>query len=128
MAQVIIERRVIIRVPMARPSANGVVRESGDEPPSEPEWEEHKGPKCVPIRYLRGAAMMSRRGVDLLLRDGTRLRARISKACRPADFYSGFYVEPTSDGALCAERDALLARSGMSCPIETFRRLAAEKP
>lgn len=133
LAQVMIEQRVIIRVPMARPSGAGPKRHGRpDRPPRamEPqiEWEEHKGPKCLPIRSIRAAAVTSARGVDLILRDGSRVRALLSRECRSADLWSGFYLQPHEDGGLCADRDSVLARGGASCEIEKFRRLAPEAP
>ena len=133
LAQVTIEQRIIIRVPMARPSGQGPER--GGRPdrqmrggPEPLEWEEHKGPKCLPMRAVRAAAITSSRGVDLILRDSSRVRAHLSRECRAEDLWSGFYLQPTADGALCADRDSVLARGGASCEIERFRRLVAEKP
>lgn len=133
LAQVTIEQRIIIRVPMARPSGAGPERGGrpdrtlrGAPPPLE--WEEHKGPKCLPLRSVRAAAITSSRGVDLILRDSSRVRAHLARDCRAEDLWSGFYLQPTSDGALCADRDSVLARGGASCEIERFRRLVAEKP
>lgn len=129
-AQVSIEQRIIIRVPMARSGgpARRFRQERGWDVDEEVEWEEHKGPKCLPARGLVAAALTSKRGVDLMLRDRSRMRARLSRECRPEDLYSGFYVQPTSDGNICAGRDQLLTRNGMSCDIDSFRRLVPEKP
>ncbi|EQB17098.1 MULTISPECIES: hypothetical protein [Sphingobium] len=120
-AQMTIERRVIIRVPMARkgkapPRANPNARD---------DWEEKKGPRCIALRSIRGASIVVREGVDLLLADDHRYRARLERGCDSAGFYSGFYVEPHDDGSLCSGRDELQARNGMSCEINDFRRLVA---
>jgi hypothetical protein len=110
-------------------AAGRIRQERGwDESEEEIEWEEHKGPKCLPIRGLVAAALTSEHGVDLVLKDRSRMRARLNRACRPEDLYSGFYVQPTSDGNICAGRDQLLTRNGMSCDIDSFRRLIPEKP
>lgn len=130
-AQVTIEQRIIIRVPMARRgvAAGRLRRERGwDAGDEDVEWEEHKGPKCLPVRSLAAAELTSEHGVDLMLRDRSRMRARLGRECRPEDLYSGFYVQPTSDGNICAGRDQLLTRNGMSCDIDSFRRLVPEKP
>ncbi|MGD9811049.1 MAG: hypothetical protein AB7U35_06890, partial [Sphingobium sp.] len=82
LAQMTIEQRVIIRVPMARPAmpapaaerfARPVAPGAEEDPPVE-SWKERKGPKCIDIRSVRAAAITSSRGVDLLLRNRDRLR------------------------------------------------------
>ena len=134
LAQMTIEQRIIIRVPMIRPGPPPPPDErgaryrtepppSGAQPPLNREWEEHKGPKCIRISQVRAAAISSSRGVDLVLDDNRRLRAVLGRECRPADLYSGFYIQPHADGSLCAGRDRVLARSGADCAITDFRRL-----
>ncbi|MBB3925083.1 hypothetical protein GGR43_000784 [Sphingobium jiangsuense] len=137
LAQMTIEQRVIIRVPMVRPGLPPPdmqrPRRRGDPlppapaPPQAMKWEERKGPKCVQLAQLRAAAITSSRGVDLMLRDASRLRAHLSRECRPEALYSGFYIQPDDDGSLCAGRDRLLARSGANCTITEFKRLVPDK-
>jgi hypothetical protein len=119
-AQLTIEQRVIIRVPMAR-GAERARRKAPAPPPVE--WEEKKGPKCVAVRSIRSATITVPNGVDLVLADNHRYRARLERGCRSESFYSGFYVEPPDDGSLCAGRDELQARSGFACEIDSFKRL-----
>ncbi len=128
LAQMTIEQRVIIRVPMMRrgvpPVAETDPRYRGEVPPPPAvEWEERKGPKCISISRLRAAALTSSRGVDLMLNDRSRMRALLGRECRSADLYSGFYIQPNEDGALCAGRDRVLARSGADCEIIGLKRL-----
>lgn len=123
LAQLTIERRVIIRVPMAKKE-----RAPAPVAPSRDEWEERKGPRCIALRSIRAASIVVRNGVDLILTDGHRYRARMERGCDSVGFYSGFYVEPDDDGSLCSGRDELQARSGMSCEIDSFRRLIAAEP
>jgi hypothetical protein len=113
LAQLTIRQQLIIRVPTRRP------------PPEPIEWREKDGPKCVPAGALAGA-LVSRRGVDLLLRGGRRVRARLDR-CPPLDYYSGFYVRPGADGRVCADRDTIRVRSGGSCEIDAFRLLVPAK-
>ena len=123
-AQMTIERRVIIRVPMARKGrAPARITEKAADA-----WDEKKGPRCVALRSIRAAAIAVRNGVDLILADDHRYRARLEKGCDAAAFYSGFYVEPDEDGSLCSGRDELQARGGTSCAIESFKRLIAVEP
>ncbi len=119
LAQATIEQRVIIRVPLMR------------RPPPPPreneEWEERKGPKCIDLKRLRAAAVTSPRGVDLMLSGRERIRALLGRECRPADLYSGLYIQPNEDGALCAGRDRVLSRSGADCPIRKLVRMVREE-
>lgn len=119
MAQLTIEQRVIIRVPMARKGkAPARIR-----PEARHAWKEKKGPRCVALRSIRSAAVVVENGVDLLLADNHRYRARLERGCSSTGFYSGFYVEPDEDGSLCSGRDQLQARSGLNCGIDSIRRL-----
>ncbi len=134
MAQVMIERRVIIKVPMIRPpfpdrAAERMSRPDTDidDGPGEVEWVERKGPKCIAIRALWGATVTSARGIDLVMRNRERMRALLGRECRSADLYSGFYIQPDEDGALCAGRDSVLARGGADCSIREIRRLVPER-
>lgn len=124
MAQLTIQQRIIIRVPMAR-KGKAPQRVAPD---GSGDWDEKKGPRCIALRSIRGAAITVPNGVDLLLADTHRYRARLERGCDSVSFYSGFYVEPHEDGSLCSGRDELQARSGMSCAIDSFRRLIAAEP
>lgn len=127
--QLVIERQLIIRIP-ARPSsinnfsaaeAGSVQRRAPTPPPPPIVWKESKAPKCVPMRSLVGIQAVQRDSIDLITRENQRLRARLNRGCRALDFYSGFYMKASKDGRLCADRDALHARSGAECEVERFR-------
>ncbi|MGK2909367.1 MAG: hypothetical protein ACSLE1_06170 [Sphingobium sp.] len=123
LAQLTIEQRVIIRVPLVRQGPRG-------RPAPEPErqeWDERKGPRCLAVRSIRSAALGGRNSIDLILNNGQRYRARFARSCRSEDFYAGFYIKPTDDGSLCAGRDDIQARSGLSCEVDGFRHLVPEK-
>jgi hypothetical protein len=122
LAQLTIEQRVIIRVPLARPS--GRVAEAA---PPRIEWEEKKGPKCIALRSIQRATITTGSGVDLILLDTKRYRAKLERGCRSADFWSGFYVEPSKDGSLCAGRDTIQARTGVACEIDGFKKLVEQE-
>ncbi|MBY8820770.1 hypothetical protein K7G82_00605 [Sphingomonas colocasiae] len=115
-AQVTIRERVIIRVP-TRQSA-----------PAKPiKWKEKKAPRCISLNALAGAAITGEDSVDLILRGGTRLRARLDRDCPALDFYSGFYIKPTRDRRICADRDTIHARSGGQCEINSFKTLVPDR-
>lgn len=117
--QVRIEQRVIIRV------APGIVRGPTVDPrhglfspfPSEarpPRLVERRTAQCLPVNAIAGVQPDGSR-LLLFLRDQRILSATLEKGCRARDYYSGFLVERTGDGMLCAGRDKLLARTGANC-------------
>lgn len=116
LAQLSIQQRVIIRVP---------TRESLVIAPTR--WKEVSGPKCIEAAALAGA-QVGRNGVDLLLRGGMRVRAKLASACPALNYYSGFYVRPGLDGRICQDRDSIRTRAGGACDIDRFRKLVPQKP
>jgi hypothetical protein len=110
-AQRSVQRRVIIRVPT-----------EPQQPTPRRTWREKGGPKCIDASALAGA-QVGPDGVDLLLRGGTRLRAKLVSRCPALNYYSGFYVRPGADGRICQDRDSIRTRSGAACEIDRFRRL-----
>lgn len=118
-AQLTVRERIVIRVPRLDPRAG----RDAPAPPAPIQWKEKKGPKCVPIATLRGAAFGGDDGVDFVLAGNRRVRAKLEDDCPALDFYSGFYLKPTADGQVCADRDAIRSRSGAVCPIDRFRAL-----
>lgn len=124
--QVVIERRVIIRVPARRsPIANfsaSPEAASGRAPPPLPiVWKEKKAPKCVAMKAILGMQAVQRDSIDLITRQNQRLRAQLNRGCRALDFYSGFYMKASEDGRLCEDRDSIHARSGAECEVDKFR-------
>lgn len=115
-AQVTVRQQIVIR---SRTPPGGS---------SQVSWREGRGPRCVPMRAVIGATQPARNSVDLLMRDRSRVRARLENGCTALDFYSGFYVNGTPDGMICADRDAVRSRMGGECEIEQFRSLTAVRP
>ncbi|MGN6376862.1 MAG: hypothetical protein ACTHMG_15100 [Sphingomonas sp.] len=117
--QLVFHQHIVIRIPRMPPP-----RAMVEQPPMPPvEWRERSGPKCVDGDDLVAATIPSSEAVDLMLRDGERLRARLDKKCHALDFYTGFYVMAGRDGQVCARRDSIRTRSGDTCAIDKFRRL-----
>jgi hypothetical protein len=85
-------------------------------------WVEKKGPRCLPVGSIQGALLSGAEGVDFILANRARVRARFDENCAGLDFYKGFYLQ-LQDGRLCAHRDAIYSRIGGSCTIESFRQL-----
>jgi hypothetical protein len=118
LAQLTIERRVVIRVPVM---PMNVV-------PMRPiRMVEKKGPKCVMASDLGGAFVSGPRQIDLYLRGGARLRAELDRQCNAVDLRFGFYIRPNRDGQMCSDRDMIHARTGGQCDIERFRTLVPER-
>ncbi len=116
LAQLTVREQIIIRVP-ARPRAP-------DGRGGSVQWSEaKKGPKCVAVRAIAGATLLGRDSVDLILRDNSRVRARLERSCPALDYYHGFYIAPQEDGKVCAGRDVIRSRSGGNCRIDRFRQL-----
>jgi len=112
LAQVMIRERVIIRVPTRAIPERRAMR-----------WKEKSGPKCMPMEGIAGAALIDPETVDFIIRGGPRLRAELESSCPALDYYNGFYLRPGEDGMICADRDAIHARSGGECEIKRFRKL-----
>jgi hypothetical protein len=118
MAQLTIQQRVVIRVPIVptAPEASRPLR-----------LIEKKGPKCLASNSLAGAIVTSGRTIDLFMRNGPRLRAELDKQCQAVELRFGFYIRPNPDGQICASRDTIHARSGGQCDIQKFRTLVPER-
>lgn len=90
-------------------------------------WRESRGPRCVAARRLVGATSLRADSVDLILRDNSRIRARLQRRCPALDYYRGFYINATEDGQICADRDSIRSRAGGECQIEDFLALSPER-
>lgn len=121
LAQVTIRRQIIVRVPVR----NGPTDPRATAPIG---WKEKDGPRCVPAKLIVGASLLGQNSVDLLLRDNSRIRAKLESRCPALDYYYGFYISPNADGQICADRDAIRSRVGGQCEIEGFKILQAKHP
>jgi hypothetical protein len=118
LAQLTVREQIIIRVP-ARPRSPAT--------PGKPiQYKEKKGPDCVPARAIAGASLLGSDSVDLILRNNSRVRAKLERSCPALDYYHGFYIAPQADGMICADRDMIRSRSGGKCRIEKFRALVPD--
>jgi hypothetical protein len=109
--RLVVQEELTLRVPVIRPRPVRPIR-----------WEEKKGPKCIAADQIVAAALGDERSVDFLLRDRTRIRARMDDDCPTLDFYGNFYIQP-QDERVCAKREEIRSRIGGSCRIEKFRRM-----
>ena len=79
--------------------------------------------KCVKVKSIAGVQASSGKALVLYLRDRRMVRAKLERACRAKDFYSGFYLSRSADGRLCVDRDSLQSRSGANCKLTQMRQL-----
>jgi len=125
---VTIHQQIIIRVSPGgggQPAMSQLGQNEGRSPVT---WEEERGPRCIPARQIAHAALMRQQSFDLILRDRTRLRARLERRCPALDYYVSFYISPTRDGLICADRDSIRSRAGGECKIDRFRTLRPARP
>lgn len=113
-----ISEQRVVRIPL-RSTAVPLPRAGAED-------KETRGPKCVARSKIAGASLNGLKSIDFTLRSGTRLRARLKNSCPAIDYYAGFYLNPTVDGEICSDRDAVHARSGGECQIDIFRKLTAK--
>lgn len=108
-SRLVIRDEVVLRVPVVRQRMAWPVR-----------WVEKKGPKCIRPGAIAAAALADEHGIDFLMRDRRRIRAKLDSECPALDFYGGFYLKPDED-RLCAGRDEIHNRLGGTCRIARFR-------
>lgn len=120
--QVSIEQRFTIRITPRSAMPAALIADLPETAPG-PRWKEKKMGKCLAIGGIAAVQYRDVNKLILYLRDRRIVSATLEKACRAADFYSGFYVARNGDGMLCTGRDALLSRSGANCQLSSLRQL-----
>ncbi len=88
--------------------------------------EERNAGKCIALRSIKAVQPSRTNRLLLFTHDRSVMSLRLKKNCFAQDFYSGFYVEPRSDGMLCVDRDILRSRTGANCELTEINRLVAE--
>ena len=121
--QVRIDQRVTIRISPRAPRRDPFFdRPLGNELPK---MRDRKVTRCVPVQSISGVQVQDNRLI-LHMRDRRIIGASLQKSCRARDFYSGFYVERTRDGRICAGRDEVHSRAGATCAISRLRELVPD--
>jgi len=124
--QVRIEQNLSVRIaPLSRPMTQPPPQFMLDFPRRElaPRMVERNIGRCLPVAGISGVQADSGSRLILYMRDRRMISATLDRACRARDFYSGFYLQRTSDGQICADRDTLLSRSGANCKLTRIRQL-----
>lgn len=120
--QVRIEQRVTIRViPRSSPQVNLLAALPNGA--ASDAFVEKKMGKCVQISGIAGVQGNGASNLILFMRDQRMVSAALERSCRARDFYSGFYLERSTDGKLCVDRDTLLSRNGANCKLTRIRQL-----
>jgi len=125
--QVRIEQRVIIRISPSSPAAREqMMADLRRRSPAPTSYEEEKLKGCIAIAGIVGVEPApAQNRLLLFMRDRRILSVALERACNPRDYYSGFYIERSEDGQLCAKRDLLQSRAGASCKVAQLNRLVA---
>ena len=123
--QVRIERRVIIRISPSPQTTREQMMARLPKRPMRTSFAEVEHEECVPIQQIAGVQPTQDNRLMLFMRDRKVLTAELARGCSAQAFYSGFYVENSSDGKLCVSRDRLQSRTGDMCAVEGFNRLVA---
>jgi hypothetical protein len=113
------QERTTLHVPRVSITTTTIIMRSRPAPP----LVEKKAEDCVKVEKLDGFTVNRFDSVDLRLKDGRLLRAKLGKNCPALGFYSGFYVKANKDRQICAKRDSFRSRSGRSCAVEGFASL-----
>lgn len=133
--QVRIEQRVIIRVspgflgrggPPLRDPRRGLFSEFAER--SGPRFIERRTAQCVPVAGIAAVQADGPSRLILFMRDQRLISAALEKGCNARDFYSGFMIERTSDGMICAARDTLRSRTGANCGLGKLRQMIELDP
>ncbi|UZK67586.1 hypothetical protein [Sphingomonas sp. M1-B02] len=119
----LMQQRVTVHVPRVTVTSTTIIMRA----PRPRALVEKKADDCVKMENLAGFTVNRFDSVDLVLKDGTLLRAKLGAECPALGFYNGFYVRATKDKKICAKRDAIRSRSGRSCGVQAFTSLSAAR-
>lgn len=121
--QVRIEQRIIIRVPRRASARASLSEMPSPTVPASQQYRRKRFGSCLAMTDIAGVQVLPDDRLLLFLRDRRLIEAELERSCRAREFYQGFYMERSSDGRLCADRDLLQARSGSKCEVEQLRQL-----
>lgn len=119
--QVRVEQRLRIRI--APRGAGRDMLAAIPAPPMTRRFVERRSVRCLPVAGIAGVQIGGNDRLVLFMRDERLIGANLEQACNARDFYSGFYLEPSRDGMLCAGRDVLHSRSGTNCSLSHLHEL-----
>lgn len=106
--QMRVEQRIIIRFPnqpVSPPAGRA-------DPRKAVIYNEEKIGRCLMMDRLIASRPGPKNSLELVTRERQLIRAYLGDGCLAREFYAGAYVERSSDGRLCVDRDILHARTG----------------
>ena len=109
-----------------RSSERVIIRIPNKSAPAGKRYKEQKVGKCLLLDRLIGSRPGPKESLEILTSDGNVIRAYLGDGCLAREFYAGAYVERSTDGMLCIDRDLLHARTGAQCEVDRFRLLIPE--
>lgn len=121
--QVRIEERVIIRISPSPPDARQRMRALIPLRSADSGYREVSHDGCVRTGNIVGVQPTTDNRLLLFMENRNVLAASLERGCDARAFYSGFYLERSGDGRLCVDRDRLQSRAGVSCSLDSIRRL-----
>lgn len=121
--QVRIEERVIIRISPSPPDARQRMRSLQPLRSADSGYRELNHDGCVRTGNIVGVQPTTDNRLLLFMENRNVLAASLERGCDARAFYSGFYLERSGDGQLCVDRDRLQSRAGVSCSLDSIRRL-----
>lgn len=124
--QVRIEQRIIIRISPQRPMPRRNLMMDLPNRAVGGKFNEKRMGDCIGVANIAGVQPDGDDRLLLYLRDRRTVSARLERSCRARDFYSGFYLQNSTDGRLCVDRDTLQSRSGANCKISRIRQLVED--
>jgi hypothetical protein len=117
------QQRVILHVPRVTVSTTTIILRA----PRPVALVEKKADDCVKMEDLAGFSVNRFDSVDLVLKNGALLRAKLGNDCPALGFYNGFYVKANKDRKMCARRDSIRSRSGRLCAVQSFTALVPQR-
>jgi hypothetical protein len=121
--QVRIEERVIIRISPSPPDAGQRLQGLLPRRAADSGYRELNHDGCVRVGNIVGVQPTTDNRLLLFMENRNVLAASLERGCDARAFYSGFYLDRSGDGRLCVDRDRLQSRAGVSCSLDTIRRL-----
>ncbi len=125
--QVRIEERVIIRISPSPPDIRQRMQALLPRRASSEGYREVAHDGCVRVGNIVGVQPTTDNRLLLFMENRNVLAASLERGCDARAFYSGFYLERSGDGRLCIDRDRLQSRAGVSCSLDTIRRLVPDE-
>lgn len=122
--QVRIEQQITIRItPHPAPVQQNILSQLPQRAPAPNRIVERNMGKCVPTSGIAGVQISGDNRLIFYLRDQRVAAVTLERACSARDYYSGFYVQRTSDGQICVNRDTLQSRTGAACKVSRLKQL-----